>query len=204
MRGAQHHLRCPASTRCSMRWSTRRNSPHSISARLRVAIGGGAAVQSEVARRWREITGSQLVEGYGLTEASPVVCINPFMSPKIGTVGLPVPSTEVTIRDDDGKALAVGEAGEVWVRGPQVMQGYWRRPDETKRGAHRRRLAADRRYRRLRRAGISETARPQEGHDQCLRLQGVSQRGGGRRHAGSRRARSGGDRRAGRAHRRRR
>ena len=100
MRGGQHHRGCPASTRCSMRWSTRRNLPRSISARLRVAIGGGAAVQSEVARRWREITGSDLVEGYGLTEASPVVCINPFYSPKIGTVGLPVPSTEVTIRDD--------------------------------------------------------------------------------------------------------
>ena len=100
---------------------------------LRVAVGGGAAVQSEVARRWREITGSELVEGYGLTEASPVVCINPFFKPKIGTVGPPVPSTEVTIRDDAGKALATGEAGEVWVRGPQVMLGYWGRPDETAR-----------------------------------------------------------------------
>jgi long-chain acyl-CoA synthetase len=99
---------------------------------LRVAVGGGAAIQSEVARRWREITGSELVEGYGLTEASPVVCINPFLSPKIGTVGLPIPSTEVTIRDDAGNILATGEQGEVWVRGPQVMQGYWGRPDETK------------------------------------------------------------------------
>ncbi len=99
---------------------------------LRVAVGGGAAVQSEVARRWREITGSELVEGYGLTEASPVVCINPFLTPKIGTVGLPVPSTEVTIRDDAGNVLAIGEHGEVWVRGPQVMHGYWGRPDETK------------------------------------------------------------------------
>jgi long-chain acyl-CoA synthetase len=99
---------------------------------LRVAIGGGGAVQSEVARRWREITGSELVEGYGLTEASPVVSINPITSPKFGTVGLPVPSTEVTIRDDKGGVLALGEEGEVWVRGPQVMQGYWQRPDETK------------------------------------------------------------------------
>jgi len=99
---------------------------------LRVAVGGGAAVQTEVANRWREITGSPLVEGYGLTEASPVVCINPFHDPKIGTVGLPLPSTEVTVRDDKGSVLPVGEAGEVWVRGPQVMQGYWRRPDETK------------------------------------------------------------------------
>lgn len=99
---------------------------------LRVAVGGGAAVQTEVARRWREITGSPLVEGYGLTEASPVVCINPFHDPKIGTVGLPLPSTEVTIRDDKGGVLAAGESGEVWVRGPQVMQGYWGRPDETR------------------------------------------------------------------------
>jgi long-chain acyl-CoA synthetase len=99
---------------------------------LRVAIGGGAAVQSEVAHRWREITGTQLIEGYGLTEASPVVCINPMSSPKYRTVGLPVPSTEVTIRDDAGNILATGEQGEVWVRGPQVMQGYWGRPDETK------------------------------------------------------------------------
>ncbi len=98
---------------------------------LRVAVGGGAAVQTEVASRWREITGSPLVEGYGLTEASPVVCINPFHDPKIGTVGLPLPSTEVTIRDDAGKVLAVGEEGEVWVRGPQVMKGYWQQPDET-------------------------------------------------------------------------
>jgi long-chain acyl-CoA synthetase len=98
---------------------------------LRVAVGGGAALQSEVARRWREITGSELVEGYGLTEASPVVCINPFFNPKVGTVGPPVPSTEVTIRDDAGNVLATGEQGEVWVRGPQVMLGYWGRPDET-------------------------------------------------------------------------
>src|SRR3984885_10009566 len=101
--------------------------------KLRIAIGGGAAVQSGVARHWRAITGSELVEGYGLTEASPVVCINPFLKPKIGTVGLPVPSTEVTIRDDAGKILPVGGEGEVWVRGPQVMLGYWRRPDETAR-----------------------------------------------------------------------
>jgi long-chain acyl-CoA synthetase len=99
--------------------------------KLSFAVGGGAAVQSAVATRWHEITGSELVEGYGLTEASPVVCINPVRNPKIGTVGLPVPSTEVAIRDEHGKDLAVGEAGEIWVRGPQVMQGYWQRPDET-------------------------------------------------------------------------
>jgi len=98
---------------------------------LGATVGGGAAIQSEVDRRWHGITGSHLIEGYGLTEASPVVCINPFQKPKVGTVGLPVPSTEVTVRDDAGHVLATGEHGEVWVRGPQVMLGYWRRPDET-------------------------------------------------------------------------
>jgi long-chain acyl-CoA synthetase len=100
---------------------------------LGVAIAGGAAIQSEVARRWRDITGGDLVEGYGLTEASPVVCINPFAAPKLGTVGLPVPSTDVTIRDDAGNVLANGQEGEVWVRGPQVMRGYWQQPAETDR-----------------------------------------------------------------------
>jgi long-chain acyl-CoA synthetase len=100
---------------------------------LRVAIAGGAAIQSEVARRWRDITGGNLVEGYGLTEASPVVCINPFAAPKLGTVGLPVPSTDVTIRDDAGNVLANDQEGEVWVRGPQVMRGYWQQPAETDR-----------------------------------------------------------------------
>jgi long-chain acyl-CoA synthetase len=99
---------------------------------LRVAIGGGAAVQSEVARRWREVTGIPLIEGYGMTETSPVVCIGPVLNPKIGTVGQPISSTEVSIRDDAGNVLAVGEEGEVWVRGPQVMLGYWQRPDETR------------------------------------------------------------------------
>ena len=163
--------------------------------KLAFAIGGGAAVQSAVALRWREITGTDLVEGYGLTEASPVVCINPVRAPKLGTVGLPVSSTEVAIRDDAGNDLGVGEAGEICVRGPQVMQGYWQRPDETKLVLERRRLAAHRRHRRARRAGIFENPRPQEGHDQRLRLQGVSQRSGRRGRPASRRARSRGDRR---------
>src|SRR5262249_37079945 len=98
---------------------------------LRLALGGGAAVQSEVAQHWRTITGIDVTEGYGLTEASPVVCINPMIGQKLGTVGLPVPSTEVSIRDDHGAVVAQGGAGEVWVRGPQVMKGYWQRPAET-------------------------------------------------------------------------
>jgi long-chain acyl-CoA synthetase len=99
---------------------------------LKFAIGGGAAVQRSVADRWLAVTGSALVEGYGLTEASPVVCINPVSHPKVGTVGLPVPGTEVSVRDDLGRNLSLGETGEVWVRGPQVMQGYWGRPEETR------------------------------------------------------------------------
>lgn len=99
---------------------------------LKFAIGGGAALQSAVAEHWQALTGTALVEGYGLTEASPVVCINPVLRPKLGTVGLPVPSTEVSVRDDGGHAVGVGEMGEVWVRGPQVMAGYWRRPEETR------------------------------------------------------------------------
>lgn len=101
-------------------------------AALKFAIGGGAAVQSSVAERWQALTGTALVEGYGLTEASPVVCINPVLRPKLGTVGLPVPSTEVSIRDDHGHPLGIGDMGEVWVRGPQVMQGYFGRLDETR------------------------------------------------------------------------
>jgi long-chain acyl-CoA synthetase len=100
---------------------------------LKFAIGGGAAVQSAVAERWLAVTGVPLAEGYGLTEASPVVCINPVRQPKIGTVGLPVSSTEISIHDDQGRSVAQGEMGEVWARGPQVMQGYLDRPDETAR-----------------------------------------------------------------------
>ena len=100
---------------------------------LKFAIGGGAALQSSVAERWVALTGTTLVEGYGLSEASPVVSINPVLRPKLGTVGLPVSSTEVSIRDDNGRAVAGGEMGEVCVRGPQVMQGYWGRPEETRR-----------------------------------------------------------------------
>jgi long-chain acyl-CoA synthetase len=99
---------------------------------LRLALGGGAAIQSEVAQHWRAITGINVTEGYGLTEAAPVVSINPMIEQRLGTVGLPVPSTDVSIRDDHGAIVAPGGAGEVWVRGPQVMKGYWQRPAETR------------------------------------------------------------------------
>ena len=100
--------------------------------RLRLAVGGGAAVQRAVAERWQAITGVPLVEGYGLTECSPTVTINPLdLTAFSGNIGLPLPSTEVSIRGDDGRELPAGIAGELCVRGPQVMKGYWRRPAET-------------------------------------------------------------------------
>jgi len=99
---------------------------------LKMCIGGGMAVQASVAKRWKETTGSTLLEAYGLTETSPTVTINPFdLEAFNGSIGLPVPSTECCIRDDDGDLLGVGETGELCVRGPQVMAGYWERPDET-------------------------------------------------------------------------
>ena len=99
---------------------------------LQVSLGGGMAVQHAVADRWRSITGRTLIEAYGLTETSPAVCINrPDQNDFNGSIGLPVPSTEISIRNDEGMELPLGEAGELCVRGPQVMKGYYRRPDET-------------------------------------------------------------------------
>ncbi len=100
--------------------------------RLKLSLGGGMSVQRAVAQRWQEVTGCPLLEAYGLTEASPAVCINPLDAQSYnGTIGLPISSTEVCIRDDQGKVVAQGEAGELCVRGPQVMRGYWNRPDAT-------------------------------------------------------------------------
>ena len=99
---------------------------------LKGALGGGMAVQRAVANRWREVTGTPLVEAYGLTETSPAACINPFDIEEFnGCIGLPISSTECGIMDDDGTLLPQGEVGELVVRGPQVMKGYWERPEET-------------------------------------------------------------------------
>ena len=99
---------------------------------LFLTLAGGMAVQSSVAERWKAVTGCHVAEGYGLSETSPVVSANRFdLTEFTGTIGLPLPSTEIDIRDDDGHSLPCGEVGEICVRGPQVMKGYWNRPDET-------------------------------------------------------------------------
>ena len=99
---------------------------------LKLTLGGGMATQKAVAEKWKDITGTPIVEAYGLTEASPGVCANPLNIPAYtGGIGLPIPSTEIELRDADGNEVAQGEPGEMWIRGPQVMKGYWNRPEET-------------------------------------------------------------------------
>ncbi|MEI7347682.1 long-chain-fatty-acid--CoA ligase FadD [Dickeya chrysanthemi] len=99
---------------------------------LRLSVGGGASVQQVVAERWEKLTGIHLLEGYGLTESAPLVAGNPYdLQHYSGSIGLPVPSTDVRIINDDGKDAAPGEPGELWVRGPQVMSGYWQQPAAT-------------------------------------------------------------------------
>ena len=100
--------------------------------KLILTLGGGMSVQQSVAQRWQETTGCTLVEAYGLTESSPAACMNPMELKEFnGMIGLPIPSTEVSIQDNDWNELELGEQGEICIRGPQVMQGYWKRPEET-------------------------------------------------------------------------
>jgi long-chain acyl-CoA synthetase len=99
---------------------------------LRITCGGGMAVQKAVAERWQKTTGCDLIEGYGMTESSPVITVNPLDGTlRIGTIGMPVPSTDVRIVDDAGNTIAIGEVGEIQAKGPQVMKGYWQRPEAT-------------------------------------------------------------------------
>src|SRR5688500_3980475 len=99
---------------------------------LHLTLGGGMAVQRAVAERWKKVTGVTLVEAYGLTETSPAACINPMnLEEYNGSIGLPVPSTEACIKNEDGGMMPVGEVGELCIQGPQVMKGYWNRPDDT-------------------------------------------------------------------------
>lgn len=101
--------------------------------KLKIAVGGGMAVQRAVAEEWHRVVGCPLTEGYGMTEASPVISCNPVDgSGKIGTIGIPAPSTDVKIMDENGSQLGFNEVGELWAKGPQVMKGYYNRPDATK------------------------------------------------------------------------
>ena len=98
---------------------------------LRVVVGGGMAVQPAVARQWHDVTGKPIVQGYGLTETSPAAVCNTIEDDFSGSIGLPIPSTEAMIVGDDGNELPVGEIGEICIKGPQVMEGYWQRPADT-------------------------------------------------------------------------
>ena len=99
---------------------------------LQMSLGGGMAVQQAVAEKWRDLTGKPLIEAYGLTETSPAVTINPMdLAEYNGSIGLPIPSTDVVFRDDSGREVSLGQPGELCVKGPQVMAGYWHKPEET-------------------------------------------------------------------------
>ena len=99
--------------------------------RLKISLGGGMAVQPSVANQWKQITGCNVSQGWGLTEASPVGCVTDLSVDFDGSIGMPVPSTDVSIRDEEGHPLGPEQSGEIWLRGPQVMREYWHRPDET-------------------------------------------------------------------------
>jgi long-chain acyl-CoA synthetase len=99
---------------------------------LKLAVGGGAPVQQAVSEKWKSLTGAYIKEGYGLSETSPILTLNPLTEPEYRSgIGLPVPSTDISLRDDDGNEVAMGEPGELCARGPQVMRAYWRQPQAT-------------------------------------------------------------------------
>ena len=166
---------------------------------LHLTLGGGMAVQRAVAERWKQVTGVTLVEAYGLTETSPAACINPMdLKDYNGAIGLPIPSTDACVKDEDGRTLPTGEVGELCIQGPQVMKGYWQRPEETAKV-----IDADGWLHTGDMAKMDETRlllhrRPQEGHDPGVGLQRVPERGRGRDRDDAGRARGGGGRRAGR------
>ena len=151
---------------------------------LRLSGGGGAAVIAATSAKWREITGQNIREGYGLSETSPVLTFNPMhLTEFSGTTGLPMPSTDIKLLDEEDREVGLGEPGEICARGPQVMSGYWEKPE-----ANAAAFTADGYFRTgdvgvFDREGVSENRRPQEGHDHRLRLQRLPQRsrGGGDR-----------------------
>ena len=99
--------------------------------KLKLAVAGGMALQKSVAQHWKEVTGVEIIEGYGLSETSPILTTNPRTKNRVGTIGVPIPITEIKIMNDDGEEVPNGEPGEICARGPQVFQGYWQRPEET-------------------------------------------------------------------------
>lgn len=100
--------------------------------KLKLSVGGGASIQSSVAERWKQVTGEHIIEGYGMTECSPIIsATRNDVSEFSASIGVPMPNTDIKIVDDEGNEVPLGERGELWVKGPQVMQGYWQRPDET-------------------------------------------------------------------------
>ena len=99
---------------------------------LKLSVGGGMAIQQSVATRWHDLTGCSIIEGYGMTECSPLIAACPITVVKHnGTIGVPVPNTDIKIIDENGKEAALGQPGELWVKGEQVMKGYWQRPEAT-------------------------------------------------------------------------
>ena len=163
---------------------------------LVISVGGGMAVQSATAKLWLEKTGCPIVEGYGLSETSPSATCNPVDSTAYsGNIGLPMPNTELKLLDDDGDEVPMGTPGEIAIKGPQVMAGYWQRPDETAKV-----MTADGFFRTgdigvVDERGYFQDRRPQEGHDPGVRLQRLSERGRGRRHPDARHPRVRGGRR---------
>ncbi len=104
--------------------------------KLKLAVAGGMALQKSVAQHWKEVTGVEIIEGYGLSETSPILTANPKTNNRVGTIGVPFPSTEIKIMNDDGEEVPNGEPGEICAMGPQVFQGYWQRPEETAASFH--------------------------------------------------------------------
>ncbi len=127
-----------------------------------------------IGERWEAMTKTPIYQGYGLTETSPVATLNPFQRPKREAIGVPIPGTDVRFVDDDGRDVPVGEVGELWVKGPQVMQGYWQRPDETARVLRDGWLATGD-IAQDGRGRLHPDRRSQEGHDPGQRLQRLSE-----------------------------
>ena len=173
--------------------------------KLKTSVGGGMATQKAVAERWLKVTGCPLPEGYGLSETSPTLTCNPADTDKFsGSIGLPMPSTYISIRDDDGNEVPLGQPGEICAKGPQVMAGLLEPAGRDREGDDGGRLLPHRRHRRDVAGRLHQDRRPQEGHDPGLRLQRLSERDRGGDREPSGRAGMRRDRRRGRRSRARR